>query len=487
MAKQNHRQQGEGSLYQRGRGGQWVAVADLGWKGDKRDRREFTGPTPAEVMAKREDFLAKRRDGFTLPKGRPPTLGEWAAHWLHAVIRGKVQDTTFPTYRSKVELHIVPFFARTPLTNDDVTEELIEEWHGHLRAAGLSETTIQQCHRLLSQMLRVAVRRRRLAYNPASGGEVHAPARDTAEIMPPEEDEVHAILLACEDRRTGPRWVTGLATGARQGEALGLLWPLVDIEDLDNASVSIEWELVRLPWSHGCENPHACGEGRHRYPCPKPCPKAARTSGRPHTCTTGGGRARDAHGNAGKPCPAGCTAHAASCPERTGGGLILKRPKSAKSIRTVPIDRMSATALKRQRQAQLEERLALGPDWTGWAHSCDRQPRRRDVVCPDCRAPYRPDALVFTQPNGRPVDPRADYGDWLQLLASCGVDRYRVHDGRHHVATSLLEGGVDIRVVQELLGHATPDFTRRAYQHVRPALKREAADVLGRRMWGERP
>ena len=37
------RQHGEGSVYERGkrggRGGQWVAVADLGWRNGKRDRR----------------------------------------------------------------------------------------------------------------------------------------------------------------------------------------------------------------------------------------------------------------------------------------------------------------------------------------------------------------------------------------------------------------------------------------------------------------
>src|SRR5204863_9092417 len=142
------------------------------------------------------------------------------------------------------------------------------------------------------------------------------------------------------------------------------------------------------------------------------------------------------------------------CPERTGGGLVLKKPKSAKSVREVPIDRITAQYLKRQRQAQLEDRMALGPDWTGWAHRCARQPRRREVVCPDCRMPYRADALVFSQPAGRPLDPRADWGDWLALLEEAGVDRYRRHDGRHYSATSLLEGGVDIRVVQELLGHA---------------------------------
>jgi integrase len=484
--KANRRQHGEGSLYERpardGRAARWVAVADLGWPNGRRERREFTAPTMAEARAKRDEFLARRRDGFTLPKGRPPTIAEWAHHWLYNVIRDDVQETTWPTYRSKIENHIIPYFQHVPMTCDDITEELIKGWHAHLKRLKppISNTSIMHTHRLLTQMLSHAVLRKRLMYNLAK--DVHPPQRSTPEIVPPDEDEIHAILLECEDRPSGPRWYTGLATGTRQGEALGLMWQDVHIDDPDNAWIRIEWELARLPWSHGCKDPHACGARLHRYPCPKPCPKAARASGRRHTCVT----ARDGKARRGALCPPDCTGHASSCPQRHGGGLVLKRPKSKKSVREIPVPRPVAVALKHQRQQQLEERLALGPDWTGWAHRCGRQPRRRDVVCPDCRMPYRADALVFAQPDGMPVSPRADYDDWLGLLDAAGLDRYRVHDGRHHVATSLLEEGVDVRVVQELLGHATPDFTRRTYQHVRPVLKRQAAEVLGRRMWGER-
>ena len=447
MAKPTRRQHGEGSLYQRARDGRWVAVADLGWKDGKRDRREFTAKTPAAAVARRGEFLDKQRGGFTLPKGRAPTVGEWAHHWLYAVIKDKVQERTWIIYRSHTELHIIPYFSHTPLTGESITEEVIEEWHAALKRKGLSATTIGLVHGNLSQILKLAVRRGRLMRNPAS--DAHPPARSTPELMPPDEDEIRQILLACEDRRSGPRWVTGLATGTRQGEMLGLTWACVDLEDLDDASVRIEWALARLPWQHGCADPHACGKHRPG-------------------------------------CAPGCARHAAACPLRHGGGQLLKRPKTEKSLRTIPIGRMAALALKRQRQAQLEERLAAGPAWTGWAHTCRRQPRRREVVCPDCRAPFRADALAFTQPNGRPIDDHADWEDWSALLAGVGLDHYRIHDGRHGAATSLLEGGVDIRVVQELLGHATPDFTRRAYQHVRPALKRQAADVLGRKMWGER-
>ena len=59
-------------MYHRKARGQWVAVADLGWKHGKRDRREFTAATPEEAIGKRATFLDRRRDGFVMPKGSQP-------------------------------------------------------------------------------------------------------------------------------------------------------------------------------------------------------------------------------------------------------------------------------------------------------------------------------------------------------------------------------------------------------------------------------
>ena len=98
----SRRQQGEGSLYHRKARGQWVAVADLGYRGKQRDRREFTGPSPEVALERRARFLASRRDGFTLPKGRAPTVSEWVLHWCHVIAKPKVDPNTW--YRSYRQL-----------------------------------------------------------------------------------------------------------------------------------------------------------------------------------------------------------------------------------------------------------------------------------------------------------------------------------------------------------------------------------------------
>jgi integrase len=62
--------------------------------------------------------------------------------------------------------------------------------------------------------------------------------------------------------------------------------------------------------------------------------------------------------------------------------------------------------------------------------------------------------LVFSQPIGRPVDPRADWQAWKALLHDAGVRDPRLHDARHTAATLLLTQGVPARVAMQILGHS---------------------------------
>ena len=59
--------------------------------------------------------------------------------------------------------------------------------------------------------------------------------------------------------------------------------------------------------------------------------------------------------------------------------------------------------------------------------------------------------------------------------------RVHVHTLRHSFATSMLDGGADIRIVQELLGHASPSTTA-LYTHVTDAQQRRVYE----RAWGRR-
>jgi site-specific recombinase XerD len=59
------------------------------------------------------------------------------------------------------------------------------------------------------------------------------------------------------------------------------------------------------------------------------------------------------------------------------------------------------------------------------------------------------------------------------------------HTCRHTYASWLVEGGTDLYVVKELLGHKTLAMTER-YSHLRPDTLQAAARNLGDRLIGEK-
>jgi integrase len=142
----------------------------------------------------------------------------------------------------------------------------------------------------------------------------------------------------------------------------------------------------------------------------------------------------------------------------SGQGLVYEEPKADRSRRNLALPAQLVDALKAQRAAQLEERIAAGSLWQD--HD-----------------------LVFAQPNGRPIERKSDWRAWKALLRQAGVREVRLHDGRHTAATLLLSEGVHPRVVMEVLGHAQMRTTTDTYSHVMPALGRDAADRMGNALW----
>jgi integrase len=243
------RQHGEGSVYHRKDRDQWVAVAELVQRHGKRDRREFTAPTPEAALEKRARFLDQRRDGFTTPRGRQPYVSEWMLHWLHHVAKHKVQPTTWDkSYQQKVTGLICPWFERVVLA--ELGEEDVEEWHTQLEATiskrtgkPLSASTIGQAHRIFSTAIKEAVKRGRLPRNPVAN--VTPPSPGELELELPSEDDVKQILDRCETWPGGARWVLALTTGLRQGEALALEWRR-DVSLRPPASVSVFHSAARV-------------------------------------------------------------------------------------------------------------------------------------------------------------------------------------------------------------------------------------------------
>ena len=81
---------------------------------------------------------------------------------------------------------------------------------------------------------------------------------------------------------------------------------------------------------------------------------------------------------------------------------------------------------------------------------------------------------VFLNTLGRPLSRQSAWGVLRQAAGRAGLGEGRhvsPHTLRHSFATHLLDGGADVRVVQELLGHAsvttTQIYTKITVEHLR--------------------
>jgi integrase len=88
------------------------------------------------------------------------------------------------------------------------------------------------------------------------------------------------------------------------------------------------------------------------------------------------------------------------------------------------------------------------------------------------------DALVFPGPDGERMK-RIDTS-WETLVKIAGLKNFRLHDCRHHFASRLVQAGVDLYTVKELLGHSEIAMTEK-YSHLAPGNLQSAVEKVSGR------
>src|SRR6266702_6961996 len=287
------------------RRGYFEAKVWMGIKPDGRpDRRHLERKSLAALRRAVRELERKRDAGAAGKPGRTPTVRDMMTRHLDVVLpqRGRA-PRTIADYWSKCRNDVFPRWGGQRI--DRLLPEHIEDGYAEMLAAAHAAGHVRKVHAIMSAAFEEQVRRGNLARNPFRL--VEPPALGQPEMAGLAQAQALAVLEAAQETRNWARWSVGLACGLRQGEALGLRWPFVD---LATGEMRVWWQLQRLPWRHGCADGAKCAAGWHRRPCPRNCPKAARKSGRRHVCIPA---------DAPRLCEPGCTGHAAQCPQRLGG------------------------------------------------------------------------------------------------------------------------------------------------------------------------
>ncbi len=280
-------------------------------------------------------------------------VGDYLSEWLEGK-RSSLAPKTWQTYECHLRVHIIPQVGSVNLHRLDA---------GHLEAtyATLADRprTAAACHRILSQALKHAVKRRLIESNPAElslAPRYQSPPRSTWTA-----EQARQFLNSVADEPWSLVYWLLLTTGMRVGELCGLRWGDVDLE---RRCLTVQRSLQRL----------------HE-------------------------------------------------------GITVGRTKT-----------------------QRERAIILIPEVVE---------RLRAVIGP-------PDTYVV-QEDGKPLEPQRIERDLPRRAKALGLPRVTPHCLRHTCATLLLERGVPVKAVSEILGHSRINITLDLYGHNTTIMQEAAA------------
>ena len=120
----------------------------------------------------------------------------------------------------------------------------------------------------------------------------------------------------------------------------------------------------------------------------------------------------------------------------------LGEPKTKRSKRTLDMPERVRSSLYRHRVRQIEERMAVGPEWVE-------------------------SGLVFTTPWGKMINPSSSRSAFSRLMKPAGLGHWRPHELRHSMVSILSsDAGVPLEQIGDVAGH-TPGskVTGAVYRH----------------------
>jgi integrase len=381
---------------------------------------------------------------------RDVTVGQWLEEFLTR--KRKIEETTRRSYEGHIRLYLAPCLGHIRLDRLKVSDvagmfEQVEEFNEVIteqRASAdrevrasvkyrrpVSTATMHSIRATLRHALNMAIRQDRLIdFNPAAALELPAKTRPKALVWTRDRvQEWHQEFREyrrVEKVRRGGRRVDPIDAYVRvpRPSAVMVWTPEQTRLFLEEASRHRLFALYRLITLRGLRRGEACGL-----------------------------RWKDVDLDAG-------TVNIAWQLVQLAGRIHEGRPKTDASMRTIALDAETSAILRAHQRRQHQERLAMGEAWRGTG-------------------------FVFTQSDGDRLHPQhvSDQFLWLAYLA--GLPPIRLHDLRHGAASLMLAAGVEIKVVQETLGHTSSAFTADTYTSVFPQVAMAAAEKTAALLLGD--
>ena len=141
---------------------------------------------------------------------------------------------------------------------------------------------------------------------------------------------------------------------------------------------------------------------------------------------------------------------------RINGQMVVEgkdRAKNRSSCRTMPLVPQYRDLLLRMKTRQ---------------ESCR-------ALCGNC---YQESDYIYVNDLGVPYCPNYVTAHFRRLLKKHGLRLIRFHDLRHTCASLLLKNGVDMKDIQEWMGHSSYSTTANIYAHLDDRSKRRSADKM---------
>jgi len=259
------RSNGEGSIFPYRNGFAayvWVTKPD-----GKRTRKYVYGKTREIVHDKWIKLHQQAKAGPVATS--VPTVGQFVTRWLAEVVKPNLAPLTYATYETFSRLYIIPGLGAKRLDRLQLRD--VQVWLNNIRdtcqccaqgkdaarrsakrrccAVGqcckdfVSGRTISDIRGALRSALSRAITEDLISKNPAA--DVKLPAARSRKRKAWSSDEARRFLESAraDDDPFYAAYVLVLVQGLRKGEALGLTW---DDVDLDQAEVTISWQLQRV-------------------------------------------------------------------------------------------------------------------------------------------------------------------------------------------------------------------------------------------------